>query len=103
MSQVNYKRIAQNATALYLRMIVTMVLGLYTSRVVLQMLGVSDFGIFGLVGGIAGMLSIINASMASATSRYITYELAKGDKEKLSQTFTSALQIHVGIAVIFCC
>lgn len=101
MSQVNYKRIAQNATALYLRMIVTMVLGLYTSRVVLQMLGVSDFGIFGLVGGIAGMLSIINASMASATSRYITYELAKGDKEKLSQTFTSALQIHVGIAVIF--
>lgn len=101
MSQVNYKRIAQNATALYLRMIVTMVLGLYTSRVVLQMLGVSDFGIFGLVGGIAGMLSIINASMANATSRYITYELAKGDKEKLSQTFTSALQIHVGIAVIF--
>lgn len=101
MSQVSYKRIAQNATALYLRMVVTMVLGLYTSRVVLQMLGVSDFGIYGLVGGIAGMLSIINASMASATSRYITYELAKGDKERLSQTFNSALQIHIGIAAIF--
>lgn len=101
MSLVSYKRIAQNATALYLRMIVTMVLGLYTSRVVLQMLGVSDFGIFGLVAGIAGMLSIINTSMASATSRYITYELAKGDKERLSQTFTSALQIHIGIAAIF--
>lgn len=101
MSLVSYKRIAQNATALYLRMIVTMVLGLYTSRVVLQMLGVSDFGIFGLVAGIAGMLSIINTSMAGATSRYITYELAKGDKERLSQTFTSALQIHIGIAAIF--
>lgn len=101
MSLVSYKRIAQNATALYLRMIVTMVLGLYTSRVVLQMLGISDFGIFGLVAGIAGMLSIINTSMASATSRYITYELAKGDMERLSQTFTSALQIHIGIAVIF--
>ena len=103
MSLVSYKRIAQNATALYLRMIVTMVLGLYTSRVVLQMLGVSDFGIFGLVAGIAGMLSIINTSMAGATSRYITYELAKGDKERLSQTFTSALQIHIGIAAFSCC
>lgn len=101
MSLVSYKRIARNATALYLRMIVTMLLGLYTSRVVLQMLGVSDFGIFGLVAGIAGMLSIINASMASATSRYITYELAKGDSERLSQTFTSALQVHIGIALIF--
>ncbi len=101
MSLVSYKRIAQNATALYLRMIVTMVLGLYTSRVVLQMLGVSDFGIFGLIGGIAGMLSIINTSMASATSRYITYELAKGNPIRLSETFNSALQIHIGIAIIF--
>lgn len=101
MSQVNYKRIANNAIALYLRMIVTMVIGLYTSRIVLQMLGIYDFGIYGLVGGIASVLSIINASMAGASSRFITYELAKGDLDRLHSTFNACLRIHICIALFF--
>ena len=96
----NNKRIAKNTIMLYLRMFLTMVVGLYTSRVVLQTLGVEDYGIYGVVGGIVAMMGFLNASMSGATSRFLTFELGRGDKERLSKTFSSALVVHIIIAVI---
>ena len=80
----NNKRIAKNTIMLYLRMFLTMVVGLYTSRVVLQTLGVEDYGIYGVVGGIVAMMGFLNASTSGATSRFLTFELYRGDKERLS-------------------
>ena len=69
------KRIMKNTIMLYVRMIVNMLIGLYTARVVLQTLGVVDYGIYGVIGGVLGMFSFFNASMSGATSRFLTFEL----------------------------
>ena len=71
----NNKRIAKNTLFLYLRMIVVIIIGLYTSRVILQTLGVEDYGIYNLVGGIVSMLSFLNSAMVGASQRFISYEL----------------------------
>lgn len=84
---------------LYVRMLFSMLVSLYTSRLVLNILGVEDFGINNVVGGIVGMLSFLNASMSGATSRFLTFELGREDKEQLKDTFSSALIIHIGIAL----
>lgn len=81
-------------------MLLSVAIGLYTSRVVLQVLGVEDYGIYGVVGGIVAMMSFLNASMSGATSRFITFELGKGDTQRLKDTFSSALIIHIFIAFI---
>lgn len=73
---------------------------LYTSRVVLQVLGVSDYGIYGLVGGFVAMFSFLNYAMSSATQRYLSFDIGKGDYERLRKTFSAALTIHVGIALL---
>ena len=95
----NNKRIAKNTIMLYLRMFLTMVVGLYTSRVVLQTLGVEDFGIYGVVGGVVGMLGFLNSAMSGATSRFLTFELGRGDQVRLQKTFSSAMIVHMIIAV----
>ena len=97
--QSNKKRIAKNTIALYVRMFVNLVVSLYTSRVVLATLGIEDYGIYGVVGGIVGMFSFLNAAQSGATSRFLTYEMGKGDKQKLKDTFSSALIVHVIIAI----
>ena len=94
------RRIAKNALMLYIRMFFTMIVGLYTSRVVLNTLGVEDYGIYGVVGGVVAMLGFLNASMSGATSRFLTFELGRGDKKRLADTFSSALIVHIGIALI---
>lgn len=94
------KRIAKNTLMLYIRMFISMIVGLYTSRVVLNTLGVEDYGIYGVVGGVISMLGFLNASMSGATSRFITFELGKKDEQRLKDTFSSALIIHIGIALI---
>ena len=96
----NNKRIVKNTVMLYIRMIVNMIISLYTARVVLQTLGVVDYGIYGVIGGVLGMFSFFNSSMSGATSRFLTYELGKGDSAKLKRTFSTALIIHVAIAVL---
>ena len=93
------RRIAKNAVMLYVRMFFTMIVGLYTSRVVLNVLGVEDYGIYGVVGGVIGMLGFLNASMSGATSRFLTFELGRGDQKRLADTFSSALIVHMGIAL----
>lgn len=96
----NNKRIAKNTIMLYIRMFISMVVGLYTSRVVLATLGVEDYGIYGVVGGVVAMMGFLNASMSGATSRFLTFELGRGDKERLAKTFSSALIVHIGIAIV---
>lgn len=71
------KRIAKNTIFLYSRMLLTMFVGLYTSRVVLQTLGLEDFGIYNIVGGVVVLFTFINNAMASATQRHLSYELGK--------------------------
>lgn len=94
------KRIAKNAVLLYLRTALTAIIGLYTSRVVLNVLGVENYGIYGVVGGIVGFMGFLNGTMSGATSRFITYALGKGDVEKLKSTFISAFWVHLVIATI---
>lgn len=99
----NTKRIAKNTLMLYGRMLFSMVVSLYTTRVVLKTLGVEDYGIHNVVGGVVGMMDFLNASMSGATSRFITYELGRGNPQRLKETFSSAMLIHIGIALtIFC-
>lgn len=98
--QSSNKRIAKNTLMLYIRMFISMLVGLYTSRVVLQTLGVEDYGIYGVVGGVVSMMGFLNASMSGATSRFITFELGKGDMQRVRDTFSSAMIIHIGIALI---
>ena len=96
----NNKRIAKNTLLLYIRMLFLMCITLYTSRVVLNTLGVIDYGIYNVVGGIVSMFGFINTSMAAATQRYITFAIGKNDTPLLQKTFSTALQIHVLIAII---
>lgn len=90
--------ILKNTAVLYIRMGITVFISLYTSRIVLEQLGVEDYGVYVVVAGVVSMLGFLNASLAGATSRFITYEAAGGMTERLLQTFASARLIHYGIA-----
>lgn len=81
------KKIAKNTLMLYVRMFFTMAVSLYTSRVVLSTLGVSDYGIYNVVGGVVAMFTFINSSMVNATQRFITFELGQGNKDRLHSVF----------------
>lgn len=94
------KRIAKNTLFLYVRMILIMGVSLYTSRVVLQQLGVSDFGVYNLVAGLVAMVGFFNAAMSSATQRYLSFDLGSGDRDRVQTTFSATLTIHLGIGVL---
>lgn len=98
--QSSNKRITKNTLMLYIRMFLSMLVGLYTSRVVLQTLGVEDYGVYGVVGGIVALFSFLNSSMSGATSRFLTFEIGKNDAKRLSETFSTSLIIHVSIAIV---
>lgn len=100
MSNLSNKRIAKNTLLLYFRMLLTMAVSLYTSRVILSTLGVEDYGIYNVVGGVVAMFGFINGSMSSATQRYITFALGKGDEKRLQTVFSTTLQIHALIAFL---
>lgn len=94
------KRIAKNTLLLYVRMGITMLISLYTSRIVLQVLGVNDYGIYSVVGGITAMFTFINGSLSGATSRFLTYELGTGNMNQLAKTFSAAIVNHFILALI---
>ena len=96
----NHKRIAKNTLMLYFRMFFTMAISLYTSRVILEMLGVEDYGIYSAVAGVVVMFSFINSSMSSASSRFITMELGKGDPKGVQRVFSSSITAHIIVALI---
>lgn len=99
-SQANKKRIAKNTLLLYVRMLFLMVISLYTSRVILNALGVNDFGIYNVVGGVVAMFSILSGSLSAAISRFITFELGKKDEEGLRNVFSASVVIQLLLSLI---
>ena len=94
------KRIAKNTILLYLRMFITMGVGLFTSRIVLRALGVSDFGIYNVVGGIVVLFSFLNSAMSTATQRFLNFELGRNDLKETSRVFSVSMTTHLLIAFI---
>lgn len=99
-SSSSNQRIAKNTLLLYIRTILVMLVALYTSRVVLNVLGVDDYGVYNVVGGVVAMFSIISGALSTAISRYITYELGKGQKESLRSVFSTSVIVQLFIAII---
>ncbi|MBD5217472.1 MAG: oligosaccharide flippase family protein [Bacteroidales bacterium] len=94
------KRIAKNTFALYVRMIFVMAITLFSSRIVLEKLGVTEFGVYSSVGGVVAMLSFLNATLSTGTSRFITFELGREDSRRLRETFSTAFYTHLILALI---
>ncbi len=99
-TSANNKRIAKNTLLLYFRMLFLMLISLYTSRVILNALGVEDYGIYTVVGGFVMMFSMLSGSLSAAISRFITFELGTGNTEKLKRVFSSSVTIQAGIALV---
>ena len=99
-SESTNKRIAKNTLLLYVRILLTMVIGLYTSRVVLAELGISDYGLYSVVGGIVTMFTFINGSLNAGTQRFLTFELGRGDIVQLKKLFSTAIVIYTFLAMI---
>lgn len=99
-NKANSKRIAKNTLLLYVRMLFLMVISLYTSRVILNALGVNDFGIYNVVGGVVAMFSILSGSLSAAISRFITFELGKKDEENLRKVFSASVTIQLALSAI---
>jgi len=96
----NTKRIAKNTLMLYFRMLLIMGVSLYTVRIVLNTLGVVDYGIYNVVGGVVTMFSFLSGTMASASQRFFAFELGRKNHEKLKKTFSMTMTIYTMIAVV---
>lgn len=94
------ERVAKNVMMLYIRLFLTMCISIYTSRILLNSLGVIDYGIYNVVGGLVGMLSFLNGSLTSSSQRFLTYSIGKGDSSEVSIIFTNIIYIHVLLALI---
>lgn len=94
------KRIAKNTIFLYIRMMVVMLVSLYTSRVILDTLGASDYGIYNVVGGIVTIVSFLNSALGGSTSRFLTFALGEKNLNKQKSTFGACLNLHIGVALL---
>lgn len=94
------KRIAKNTAMLYVRMLVMMIISFFTARITLNALGVDDYGINNVVGGLVSMFSILSSSLSVATSRFMTFGLGKGDQLELRKIFSTSVNIHVILALV---
>lgn len=101
MSISDNKRIAKNTLFLYLRMFVTLIVTLYTSRVIIKTLGIDDFGIYSIVGGIVVLFSFISTSLRSSTQRFVSYELGLGEKGNVNKVYSVSMLCHMVMALIF--
>ena len=99
-TSVNNKRIARNTLLLYFRMLFLMFIKLYTSRVILHALGITDYGVYNVVGGFVAMFALISAALTNACSRFLNYEMGKGDIGRQKVVFSTALSIQWGLAII---
>lgn len=99
-SHQNNKRIAKNTLVLYVRMVLMTFIGLYTSRVNLQALGVTDYGIMNVVGGLTSMSTLVTAAMASSIARFITFALGSGDKQRMKNVFCTSVTIELMLSVV---
>lgn len=96
----NNKRIAKNTLLLYFRQLLLMFIGLFTSRVVLNSLGVENYGVYNVVGGIVAMFTLLTGSLSAAISRFINVGLGKGDISRLNVIFSTAVNVQIGMAII---
>ncbi len=94
------KRIAINSVVIFIKLCATSIIGLFSSRFILQSLGASDFGLYNVVGGIVVLLNVLNTSMVTTTYRYIAYEMGKGDDGNPNKVFNTSLAIHFGFALL---
>lgn len=96
----NNKRIAKNTLLLYFRMLFMMLIGLYTSRIILDKLGEIDYGIYNVVGGFVTMFTVISGAMTTATQRFMSFEIGKGEKGDVKEIFSTMLFIHILLGLI---
>lgn len=96
----NSKRLAKNTIFLYLRMFVSMVISLFTSRIILENLGISNYGIYNVIGGLIGMFGLLTATLNVAISRFLTFELGTGNTEKISRVFSSSITIQLIMSLL---
>ena len=96
----NNRRIAKNTLMLYVRMLFSMVVSLYTSRVVLNTLGVEDYGIYNVVGGLVAMFSLVSNSLSASAGRFLTFELGRGDMRRLKEIFSTSLLIQITLVLV---
>ncbi len=99
-TSVDNKRIAKNTLMLYFRMLLTLAVGLYAARIILQTLGASDYGLYNVVGGIVSMFTFINGTLATGTQRFLTFALGEDDSQKLRSVFSTASYLHFVFAFI---
>jgi len=99
--QTTNKRIAKNTIFLYIRMFLIMGVSLYTSRVILQALGVEDYGIYNVVAGVVSMFTVINSALTNASQRFITFSIGKDNDDEINKVFSSSILIHVIISLLF--
>lgn len=96
----NSKRIVKNTIVLYIRMIVVMFITLYSSRIVLQALGIDDFGLYNVIGGVVALLGFLKTSLTSSTQRFLSYEIGTGNEVKLKVVFNNSMTAHLLISLI---
>ncbi len=99
-NSVNNKRIAKNTLLLFIRTVFILIISLFTSRVILNALGVDDFGIYNAVGGVVAMFGVISGALSASISRFLTFELGKGNIERLKTIFSTSVNIQFGLALI---
>lgn len=92
------KRLAKNTLFMYIRMILVMMVSIFTSRVILDKLGVDDYGLYNAVASIVAMVTFLNATLSTSTSRFLTYDLGKGNVDKLQNTFSTSFYTHLILA-----
>ena len=100
-TSVNNKRIVKNTIYLYIRMFVILFVSLYTSRVILQVVGASDYGIYNLIAGVVVLFSFINGALTSATQRYLNFYIGKHDEQNTHNVFCMSMNIYMALAIVF--
>ena len=94
------KRLAKNTAFMYARMILIMIVSIYTSRVVLDKLGVDDYGLYNAVASVVAMVLFLNTTLSTSTSRFLTYDLGQGNFDRLKHTFSTSFYTHLILAFI---
>jgi len=96
----NYSRIAKNTMMLYVRFLITMFISLFTSRVILQVLGFNDYGLYNVVGGFVSLLTFFNSYISQGTVRFLTFQIGIDDQHQLRKVFAASLALHVGLSLL---
>lgn len=97
---IDKKQVARNTLFMYIRMILVTIVSLYTSRVILNTLGVDNFGTYQVVGGVVSLLAFLNITLSQGSSRFLMFDLGKGDMAELKHTFSTLLTAHIGLAIL---